>query len=306
VPDDAPTRENTGSGMRPVFVIPARNKEKHVGQAVISALNQTLPLEIIISDQGSEDNTLKVIKETVNGYSGPHKVTILECPETQYKGMAGLNAHFNWLHENIEADVFIISSADDFSHPERAEKTMREFETRDVDLVLTAQIFYDPVEDTTLITAHPRENGYVSLEDCTRRLAAGSSSFAWKQSFFRAVGPIPHITILDVYMGPLAAVRNGIYFLAEPLHTYVKHHDENNTGLEGQMRAANGDEFARLNELASYQVAASYLEVAKKLQQWKKEEFATTVDHMMSQCTDWIEARTLLNMKRLTPMSLKV
>lgn len=54
--------------MNIAFVINARNKEKFVGKAVQSALSQSVPCEIILSDQGSSDKTYEVMESEVNNY----------------------------------------------------------------------------------------------------------------------------------------------------------------------------------------------------------------------------------------------
>ena len=47
--------------MKYAFIIPARDKEKHVRRAMRSAFKQTYAdMQIVVSDQGSTDNTRKV------------------------------------------------------------------------------------------------------------------------------------------------------------------------------------------------------------------------------------------------------
>ena len=118
--------------MRPAYVVFARDKEKWVGECVKAILAQTYsPMDIFFSDQGSTDNTLAVIKDVVNGYNGPNSVYVLECPDTEPKGMAGLIAHFNWLHKTIDNEFFITCAADDIDMPERAQVTMDAIEKLD-------------------------------------------------------------------------------------------------------------------------------------------------------------------------------
>ena len=107
--------------MKYAFVVFVRNKAPWIAECVRSVLAQSYtPLELVFSDQGSEDDTLAIIKKTVNGYNGPNKVRVLQCPDTEPRGMRGLMAHINWLYETLDADFWITLSGDDVSYPNRA------------------------------------------------------------------------------------------------------------------------------------------------------------------------------------------
>lgn len=47
-------------------IIPAYNAEKYIGEAIESALSQSYPeLEIIVADDGSTDDTVKVVSSFI-------------------------------------------------------------------------------------------------------------------------------------------------------------------------------------------------------------------------------------------------
>src|ERR687898_2060785 len=59
------------------FMVFAYNHEQFVREAVRGALAQTYsPLEIVISDDCSQDRTFEIIEEEVAGYDGPHKIVL--------------------------------------------------------------------------------------------------------------------------------------------------------------------------------------------------------------------------------------
>jgi len=297
--------------MKVVFVIPARNKVKHIEKSLNAALKQTYsPLEVIVSDQGSEDGTLDVIKDLKSKYDGPHKLTVLECPLVKYKGMAGLNSHLNWISDTVEGDIFVCSSADDYSQPERTKRVVEEFQNTGSDMVLTQQYFADEFHHVNAITFHPTVSKSITVSECIENLVGGSSSQAWTGEFFKAAGPIPYLISPDFYLATLAAARKGLYFIAEPLHTYVKHNDPNNTGLEGKIRAVNGNEFERikLTELSCYQIGSGYLEISKRLQKWNTptENLYPVIDHMVSQCALWISVRNNMDMLKIQPINIEI
>lgn len=52
--------------------IPTRNGDKYIGEALDSAIKQTYrPIEIIVSDDQSSDNTMKIIEEVTRGWDIP-------------------------------------------------------------------------------------------------------------------------------------------------------------------------------------------------------------------------------------------
>lgn len=61
------------------IIIPTYNMEKFVCDAIDSALNQTYPnCEIILVDDGSTDNTLKIIREQFNDKTPRNNILILQ------------------------------------------------------------------------------------------------------------------------------------------------------------------------------------------------------------------------------------
>ena len=94
------------------------NQEKFVGEAVQAALLQKCsPIEILISDDCSDDNTFDIVKKIVKTYKGPHKL-ILNCNDKNL----GLQQHIDKLHQLSSGDVIIVAAGDDISHPDRCQK----------------------------------------------------------------------------------------------------------------------------------------------------------------------------------------
>jgi glycosyltransferase involved in cell wall biosynthesis len=76
------------------FALIAYNQEEYIREAVESALAQDYsPLEIIISDDCSKDNTFNIIQEVTSLYKGNHKVVINRNPEN-----IGIGSHINKLN----------------------------------------------------------------------------------------------------------------------------------------------------------------------------------------------------------------
>ncbi len=97
------------------FALFAYNQEQFIREAVEGALNQTYsPLEIIFSDDCSQDKTFEVIKEMAAKYEGPHKI-VLNCNGRNL----GIGGHINKVVEVSSGDLIVLAAGDDISLPER-------------------------------------------------------------------------------------------------------------------------------------------------------------------------------------------
>lgn len=103
------------------FCLFSYNQEKFIKEALDGALNQTYsPLEIIISDDCSTDNTFEIIKEEIKNYKGPHKIII-----NKNHVNLGLSSHVNKILYDMSSGVYVaLAAGDDISLPKRIEVTM--------------------------------------------------------------------------------------------------------------------------------------------------------------------------------------
>ncbi|MDB4754064.1 glycosyltransferase [Akkermansiaceae bacterium] len=96
------------------------NQEHYVKDAVLGALSQTYsPLEIILSDDGSTDETYMQMQEAVKAYEGPHKVVI-----NRNSPNLGLVGHVNKMVDTAEGEIIFLSGGDDISLPSRVTDAM--------------------------------------------------------------------------------------------------------------------------------------------------------------------------------------
>jgi glycosyltransferase involved in cell wall biosynthesis len=100
------------------FIILTYNQEKYIKEAIEGAFNQTYsPLEIIISDDCSTDNTYEIIKKSVASYSGPHIIKL-----NRNENNLGIGGQMNRIIELTSGELIIASSGDDISIPIRTER----------------------------------------------------------------------------------------------------------------------------------------------------------------------------------------
>lgn len=112
-------RENVQKGIKPLvtFSVTTYNQEKYIESAVKSALAQTYsPLEILISDDCSSDNTWEIILRTVKEYRGPHTIR-LNRNETNL----GVTRHCDKIRQMASGDFRTGCAGDDIALPNKVE-----------------------------------------------------------------------------------------------------------------------------------------------------------------------------------------
>jgi glycosyltransferase involved in cell wall biosynthesis len=258
--------------MRISFIVPCRDKEQHVAATVRSVLAQSYsPMEIVLSDQGSEDATLAIIEDLAAGYDGPNTVRVLRCPELARRGMPGLNAHLNWLDTQIEGDIVIGCSADDLNHPDRTKHTVRAFEEFNPSYVNTVVHYCDPDGRNAGFTTIPdQRDRWLGVEETIRHQIGSCGSPAWARDLYQKHGPLVGYEQQDMILPMMALFERGIYFIDKPLHTYISHASLSNTGFQGQIKAARDEKHrAQLIEMNNFAHVRNWTSV---LARWQREE----------------------------------
>lgn len=303
--------------MKYSYVMFVRDKAPWVAQTVRSILAQThKPMDIYLSDQGSTDGTLDVIKKTVNGYNGPNRVHILQCPKTERRGRAGLIDHINWLHDTIEGDYWITTAGDDLDHPMRVAKTVKAIDGLDkVPLFFgTAQFFMNNDLDVQGVTAKPQESKWVEPDESLIDMVGGSSSGAWSRKLLDDFGPMPDTALVDLYMPFCAAVMESFYFLNDHLHSYVWRPDPKNTGLQGLSdNHPEHEDKERIRELVQFELVGNMLLMTKVVHAlYEADKENPRLDRLlqfmyaalMTQASGWSDARYDLTRARIRPAAL--
>lgn len=99
------------------FALFAYNQEKYIREAVEGAFSQTYePLEIILSDDCSSDQTFEIMKDMASKYQGPHSVRVRRQPVND-----GLLNHVCAVISEMRGEIMVLAAGDDISVPERVE-----------------------------------------------------------------------------------------------------------------------------------------------------------------------------------------
>jgi len=97
------------------FVLLCYRQERFIREALEGALAQTYqPLQIVVSDDASPDNTYNLVLERAKHYKGPHKIIL-----QQNKENLGLTGNFNEALHLASGELVVMAAGDDVSLPER-------------------------------------------------------------------------------------------------------------------------------------------------------------------------------------------
>ncbi len=295
------------------FIVPARNKAHFVAETVNSVLAQTYEdMEILLSDQGSTDGTFEIMSDLANKYNGKATVRVLQCPHTELKGMAGLNEHLNWLHEQINGEIVVMCSADDLNHPDRVKYTVEAFEKHNPSYVGTCVQYLDADKNWHgEVTAYSEENSFVTPEDNVDKLVGSSASSAWPKDLFDKYGPMRGVESQDILLPFFATLERGLFYVSKPLHAYIRHADENNTGLGGVLLSAKTEEDKLAwTETNNYHYTSNFLAILRRIQQMginlTESLEASLLRKIIEGANIWAISRDAITLKRIEPKAMRV
>jgi glycosyltransferase involved in cell wall biosynthesis len=198
----------------------AYQQQKTVAEAVAGALSQTYsPLEIILSDDASNDGTFAAMQAAVAGYTGPHHIVLNHNPHN-----LGIGAHLSHLVSLSRGEMLFVAAGDDVSLPQRCERVMQAWRASNqrLDLIAAALIDIDETGHTGAVITPSDLAEYQNAADWLARppFVVGAAQ-AWTRRVFERFGPLPHgVVAEDLIMVLRAVMSGGAVTLAEPLVRY--------------------------------------------------------------------------------------
>ncbi len=100
------------------------NCEAFVTPALRSALTQDYgPIEIIVSDDASEDGTYEIVRREIERYRGPHHVRL----ERRQSNSGSKSAHLNDVLPLATGEIIVSFDGDDISEPQRVRRLVDAF-----------------------------------------------------------------------------------------------------------------------------------------------------------------------------------
>lgn len=233
----------------------AYNQQATVRAAAESLLDQSgEPLEILLSDDASEDGTFDVISAMARDYRGPHLVQAVRNERN-----LGIGAHLNALVDRSRGDLLIVAAGDDVSRPERA-KTLADAwlaSNRQLDLIASPLISMDD---------QGRLGDRIEVDDLrqwqgvdawiARKPYVVGAAHAWTRRLFQAFGPLDaDIAYEDQIMAFRAISRGAAATVSQALVHYrtggtsARHGTASAADRINRMKVQNRRHLAELRQL---------------------------------------------------------
>lgn len=201
------------------------NGERYLAEQLNSIINQTIkPAQIIVSDDGSKDDTFAIAEGILSKSSIQYKIV-------KNSGKHGVSANFLNAMRLCDYSIIFTSDQDDIWVNQKAEKMLEVFKAnRDALLVLSNGELVD--KNANLLNAdvwkavgiydymlHEQKWFDYLLERC---LVTGAG-MAIRRDLLEGVEEIPDCWLHDGWFALLAAVQNGVYMCNEKLYLYRQH-----------------------------------------------------------------------------------
>jgi glycosyltransferase involved in cell wall biosynthesis len=214
------------------FAIAAFNQERFIREAVEAAFAQTYsPLEIILSDDCSEDRTFEIICELAKAYRGPHRVVLNRNPLRR-----SIGGHINRIVEISRAEMILSAAGDDISLPERSQAVYEAWEAsgRRATSIHSGIIQIDengcPIEQVFKTDYHRTDRGLVeqtvtslAYVQTLEPLIFGCAN-AFSRQLFKVFGTLPEEVIHEDNSLAFRSVLAGqVLYINQPLVKYRVH-----------------------------------------------------------------------------------
>jgi hypothetical protein len=216
------------------FALVGYNQERFIREAVEGAFAQTYsPLEIILSDDCSNDRTFEIMRVMAAAYLGPHRVVlnrnVVNC---------GIGGHINRVMELVHGELVVIAAADDISLPERVQVVCQAWQSDGKRATTVYSRFIRINEAGAPLGAPPSRMAprlpvplmAQSAVPCeylrTIKPAADGCVNAWSPRLFSLFGPLPANLVIEDHAITFRSVLAGRILLVDlPLVKYRQHRE---------------------------------------------------------------------------------
>ncbi len=225
-----------------------------IGDALRSALAQTYPCEVIVSDDSSGDGTLDAAREVLSGYPNAANVQLRSTTRN-----LGLCAHLNELAHLARGEILVCLSGDDVAYPQRVQRLAEAFMRHP-----QAQLIGSAVDDIDAKgnAIARRVRGLPECVDQRWFLRRGKlvtvlgASMAFRRKLLTSLPPLQG-TVEDNMLSLRAALLGECRCLQEPLLAYRLH----GGNLNAWMFDRSGHDYAAY-ERRHRRVIAMYRDIA--------------------------------------------
>lgn len=159
-----------------------------IGEAIAGALAQTVPCQIIVSNDASDDGTHEIACSLLAGYRGPHRVSVRR--NAHNLGVAG---HVNAVVPLARGDIIVMMAGDDVAVPERVATLLRAFDQTPSAMAIGSDfecIDADGQPMTMRFRKRPERFGLEYLSVVGSLIGLLGATLAFRREVFDTFGPL--------------------------------------------------------------------------------------------------------------------
>lgn len=198
----------------------AYNQESFIKEACLSILAQDyeFPIEIIFSDDCSQDRTFDIMTQIACSYKGVHNIVL-----NQNKKNLGLIGHVNLSYKLSKGDLIFAAAGDDISLSDRVSKTIEAYcLSKKAPMSIYSSVYEIDKNSKVGNIRKPPFIESVTAEGCvfSSALIIGAAH-AWHRNIFDFFGEIEeHEAYEDLVLAYRSALLDGLVYLDKPLVQY--------------------------------------------------------------------------------------
>jgi glycosyltransferase involved in cell wall biosynthesis len=207
------------------FALFAYNQEKFIREAIEGAFAQTYePLEIVLSDDCSNDRTFAIMQDMAASYQGSHRVRAVRNDFN-----FGVTPHVLARGREASGEIVVVAAGDDVSKPHRVERHVMHYRDPDVCAVTGS---YDLVDEHGRILSVNQKSPVVIARGLpyktymkTETEVIQGSTASYRRDTFGLPLPDLEIIISEDNLFSFLIPANGwrISYESEPLILYRQH-----------------------------------------------------------------------------------
>ena len=191
--------------------IPSFNGARYIREQIESILTSDLVGEVVVSDDGSTDDTLKVI----GGFQDP-RLRVVPGPRR------GLIRNYEHLLTLARGDFIFLADQDDVWMPGKVEAMLAALSRADL-VVSDCMVVDESLNPLSASFFAMRNSGPGLVRNFVRNTYLGCC-MAFRRSLLDMALPFPpRIAMHDWWLGLIAEMSGSVVFLDEPLMKYRRH-----------------------------------------------------------------------------------
>ena len=208
----------------------AYNGEKYIREQIESLIRQTRkPDEIIVSDDNSNDSTVKIIKDTLNN-------TDIDLVVNINNPGLGVFKNFEKAISLCTGDIIFTCDQDDIWKKDKLEKMINAFDNETLAVYCNAAVVLNDEKHYLYPLWEPKdindkENGTSSFNTLVYRGGSiAGCCMAFKKELYEKIKPFPDKVYHDDWLITCAVILGNVKAVNEEL-IYYRQHDDNVCGI---------------------------------------------------------------------------